>query len=82
MVTVLPDARYAIEAFATDPTTSSVLVHAVFQGTHTGQGGPVPPTGQATSSDYVYVMRFDGPRIRHLIKIWNSGWALGELHWA
>jgi len=53
---------------------------AVFSGTHTGEGGP-PPTGKSTRSDYVYSMEFDGDKIRHMTKIWNSGWALKELGW-
>ena len=44
-------------------------------------GGP-PPTGKSTRSDYVYSMEFDGPRIRHMTKIWNAGWAMKELGWA
>jgi hypothetical protein len=30
----------------------------------------------------VYVMDFDGDRIRHMTKIWNSGIALRQLGWA
>ena len=45
---------------------------AVFSGTHTGEGGPVPPTGKSVAADYVYVMQFDGDRIRHMTKIWND----------
>jgi hypothetical protein len=53
----------------------------VFTGTHTGSGGPVPPTGRRVSSDYVYVMEFDGGKISHMTKIWNAGWAMKELGW-
>ena len=49
---------------------------------HTGQGGPCPPTGKSTTTDYVYVMDFDGDKIRHMTKIWNAGWAMKELGWA
>ena len=44
-----------------------VSVYAVFSGTHTGEGGPVAPTGKSTSSDYVYVMDFEDGKIRRLI---------------
>ncbi|MGI3776093.1 MAG: ester cyclase [Janthinobacterium lividum] len=81
IVALMPDARYSIEAFAIDPAASTALVHAVFHGTHTGEGGPVPPTGQAMSSDHVYAMRFEGPGIAHVTKIWNSDWALRQLRW-
>ncbi len=29
-------------------------------------------------SDYVYVMEFDGQKIRHMT-IWNAGWSMVEL---
>ncbi len=82
LLTPIPDARYEIRAFATDLSTKSVTGFAVFQGTHTGEGGPVPPTGKETKSEYVYVMEFDGQKIKHMTKIWNSNWALAELGWA
>jgi hypothetical protein len=31
---------------------------------------------------YVYVMRFDGDKIRHMPKIWNDGHTLKLLGWA
>ena len=49
--------------------------------THTGEGGPCPPTGKSMKADYVYVMEFDGEKIRHMTKIWNAGWTLKELGW-
>ena len=53
----------------------------VFRGTHTGEGGPVPPTGKSAEADYVYVMDFGGDRIRHMTKIWNDGVTLRQLDW-
>jgi hypothetical protein len=47
-------------------------------GTHTGEGGPMPPTGKSTRTDYVYVMQFEDGTIKHLTKIWNAGWAMKE----
>ena len=82
MMTVLPDATYAVKSFATDNDRKSVCAYGVFSGTHSGQGGPMPPTGKRTNTDYVYVMEFDGDKIRHMTKIWNSGWALKQLGWA
>ena len=59
------------------------MVSGVFTGTHTGQGGPCPPTGKTVNkSDYVYVMDFDGDKIRHMTKVWPDAWALKELGWA
>jgi predicted ester cyclase len=82
MMSVVPDGRYELKSFATDSERQNVSAYAVFHATHTGEGGPVPPTGKSTSSDYVYVMEFDGDKIRHMTKIWNDGWALRELGWA
>jgi predicted ester cyclase len=82
MMSITPDGRYEMKSFAVDPDGQTVVAYAVFHATHTGEGGPVPPTGKSTSSDYVYVMEFDGDKIRHMTKIWNAGWALRELGWA
>jgi predicted ester cyclase len=82
MMAITPDGRYEMKFFAADPERQSVAAYAVFHATHTGEGGPVPPTGKSTSSDYVYVMEFEGDKIRHLTKIWNASWALRELGWA
>jgi predicted ester cyclase len=77
----MPDAHYALRCFATDEERNSVSAYAVFMGTHSGEGGPCPPTGKSTRTDYVYVMEFAGGRIRHMTKIWNAGWAMRELGW-
>ena len=82
MLTLLPDARYEVRSFATDIDRNSVAAYGVFYGTHTGQGGPVPPTGRRIATDYVYVMQFEGDKIAHMTKIWNAGLALKDLGWA
>jgi len=82
IMTVLPDARYEIKSFATDTLRNNVAAYGVFHGTHTGEGGPVPPTGRRVSTDYVYIMRFEDGKISHMTKIWNAGLALKELGWA
>ena len=80
--TVLPGARYEVKSFATDAARNNVAAYGIFHATHTGQGGPVPPTGRSTSTDYVYVMQFEGDKIVHMTKIWNAGMALKDLGWA
>jgi predicted ester cyclase len=60
ILTVLPDARYEVKSFATDSARNNVAAYGIFYGTHTGQGGPVPPTGREIATDYVYVMQFEG----------------------
>ena len=82
LLTIMPDAGYEIKSFALDDERKNVSVYAVFSGTHTEEGGPLPPTGKETKSDYVYVMEFDGDKIRHMTKIWNAPWAMKELGWA
>jgi len=82
LFTPLPDGRYEVKSFAADEERNNVIVYGIFSGTHTGEGGPCPPTGQSVDSDYVYVMDFDGDRISHMTKIWNAGVALQELGWA
>ncbi len=78
---ILPDARYELKSMATDEKRRNVCAYGVFMGTHTGPGGPCPPTGKSTKTDYVYVMEFEGDKIRHMTKIWHSGLALKELGW-
>jgi steroid delta-isomerase-like uncharacterized protein len=78
----MPDGRYELKSFATDEERNNVSAYAVFSGTHTGPGGPMPPTGKSTSTDYVYVMDFQDGKIAHMTKIWNAGLALKDLGWA
>lgn len=81
MFTPVPDGRYEVRSFAVDEGRNNVTAYAVFRGTHTGEGGPVPATGKSVEADYVYVMAFDGDRIRHLTKIWNDSVSLQQLGW-
>jgi predicted ester cyclase len=78
----VPDGRYQLHSFATDERRRNVSAYAVFHGTHTGQGGPCPPTGKSVATDYVYVMQFESDKIGHMTKIWNSGLAVKQLGWA
>lgn len=83
LMVILPDGRYEVKSFATDELRKNVCAYGVFSGTHTGPGGPCPPTGKMLKkSDYVYVMDFDGEKIRHMTKIWPDTWAMKELGWA
>jgi predicted ester cyclase len=82
LLTPVPDGSYEIRSFAVDENRNNVIAYATFRGTHTAAGGPVPPTGQRVEADYVYVMEFDGDRIRGMTKIWNDGISLRQLGWA
>ena len=64
MLALLPDGSYTVKFFAADPERNTgACACAVFSGTHGGEGGPVPPTGKSTSSDYAYVMEFQDGKI-------------------
>ena len=81
LFTPAPDASYEVRAFAADEARHSVMAYAVFRATHTGDGGPVPPTGKRVEAEYVYVMAFEGDKIRHMTKIWNDVHSLRQLGW-
>lgn len=82
ILTPIPDLRPDIQAFATDEARNSAIVYSIVRGTQSGEGGPVPPTGKSVAADYVYVMNFDGDKIRHMTKIWNDVHSLKQLGWA
>ncbi len=81
LLTTVPDGSYEVRSFAVDEERQNVAAYGVFRGTHTGEGGPVPPTGNRVEADYVYVMQFDGDKIRHMTKIWHDGISLRQLGW-
>lgn len=82
LLTPVPDGHYELTSFAWDADHSTAAASAIFHGTQTGEGGPIPPTGKTVASDYAYVMRFDGDKIVHMTKIWNDAHALRALGWA
>jgi predicted ester cyclase len=81
LLTPIPDGHYEIKSFAVDEPRGIVTVFAVFHGTQTGPGGPVPPTGRKVAADYVYAMRFESDRIVGMTKIWNDVFSLKQLGW-
>ncbi|MDA7640168.1 ester cyclase [Opitutaceae bacterium] len=56
LLTPVPDGHYELRFFAEDEERRCVAAYAVFLGTHTGEGGPVEPTGKKVEADYVYAM--------------------------
>jgi predicted ester cyclase len=78
----VPDGVAELRALAVDETRNNVAAYGIFRGTHSGEGGPVPPTGKSAEADYVYVMDFEGDKIRHMTKIWNDTITLQQLGWA
>ena len=82
MYTPMPDASYELRSLGADDERHNVSAFGVFRATHTGEGGPVPATGRSVEADYVYVMDFDGDRIRHMTKVWNDGISMKQVGWA
>jgi predicted ester cyclase len=82
LLTPLPDGIAEVKSFAVDEVRNNVAVYGVFRGTHTGEGGPVAPTGKSAAADYVYVIDFDKDKISHMTKIWNDGYTMRQLGWA
>lgn len=81
LLVIAPDGRYDLKAFAIDESRNCALAFAVFHGTHTGEGGPMPPTGKKVAADYVYAIQFDGDKVTHMTKIWNDTISLQQLGW-
>lgn len=81
LMQIAPDGTAEIRSFGVDETRNNVAIYGIFRGTHTGEGGPVPPTGRSVQADYVYVLEFEDGNIRHLTKIWNDGISLQQLGW-
>ena len=82
ILTPIPDGHYELKFLAADESDDSVTAVAVFHGTQTGPGGPVPATNKKIAADYVYHMVFDGGQILHMTKIWNDVHSLKQLGWA
>ena len=81
LLTPVADGRYEVRLFGVDEDRNNVTAYAIFRGTHTNDGGPVPPTGKEVEADYVYIMEFEGEQIRHMTKVWNNVVSLKQLGW-
>ena len=79
--TPMPDAAYETRGFAADEDRNIVLGYGVFRGTHTQDGGPVPPTNKSVAAEYVYAMHFEGDKIKHMTKVWNDGHSFTQVGW-
>ncbi len=74
--------RYVLKSFAMFDERVPVVAVAKFHGTHTCEGGPIPPTGSSIVSDYTYIMEFSGRKICHLTKVWSDVHAVQSLVWS
>lgn len=78
----MPGCSYVIHSSAYDDANNTAIFYATFTGTHSGEGGPVPPTNKTTNSDYVYALKMnDEGKVESMTKIWNASWALREVGW-
>ncbi len=76
-------ATYTLHSASWDEANRTALFFATYHATHTGEGGPIPPTGKSTNSDYVYAVKMgEDDKVTHMTKIWNAPWALRELGWS
>jgi len=82
LLALFPDLREELSSLAIDEEQNTAIAYVVAKGTHTGEGGPVPPTGKSFEVDVVYVMRFDGDRLRHLTVVMNDLVVDRQLGWA
>lgn len=75
-------ATYELHCSSYDEATRSAMFFATYHATHTGDGGPVAPTGKQTNSHYVYILKMgDDDKVAEMTKIWNAPWAMKELGW-
>lgn len=82
LLVLFPDLREELHSLATDEEKNIAIAYLMIKGTHTGEGGPVPPTGKAFEVDAVYVMEFDEDRLCHLTMVMNDLVVDTQLGWA
>ena len=77
-----PGASYDLHTSSFDETNNTAVFFATYHAKHTGEGGPVPPTGKETHSHYVYAITMnEDDKVEKMVKIWNAPWAMNELGW-
>ena len=78
----MPDAGFDIHASSYDEANNTAIFFATFKGTHSGDGGPIPPTQKSASSHYVFAVKMNEQgKVEKVTKVWNSSWALRQLGW-
>jgi hypothetical protein len=78
----VPGASYDLHSSSWDEETRTAIFFATYHAKHTGDGGPVPPTGRETHSHYVYVLVMnDDNLVASMTKVWNAPWAMAEMGW-
>ena len=80
--TIAPSGSYELHSSSFDDETRTAIFFATYTLTHTGEGGPVPPTNKTTNTQYVYIFTMnDDDKIQEMQKVWNAPWAMRELGW-
>lgn len=78
----MPGCSYDVHASGYDEDNNTAIFFATFNGTHSGDGGPIAPTNKTTHTEYVYALKLNGDgKVESMTKIWNAPWALKELGW-
>ena len=78
-----PGSTYDLHSSSYDAETRTAIFFATYHARHTGEGGPVPPTGKETHSHYVYALTMNSEdKVGKMVKIWNAPWAMRELGWS
>ena len=77
-----PGATYDLHVQCYDESTRTAVFYATYHATHSGAGGPVPPTNKTTHTEYVYFLTMNEEgKVASMKKVWNASWALRELGW-
>lgn len=71
--TIAPGCSYELHASIFDEKTNTALFFATYTATHTGEGGPVPPTNKTANAHYVYALKMNEEgKVASMTKIWNA----------
>ena len=82
LLIIVSDGKYELKFTVADELRNCVAAIGVIKGTHTVEGGPIPPTGNYFVADYAYNIEFKNGLISHMTKIWNDTMSLQQLGWS
>ncbi|MEZ5738396.1 MAG: hypothetical protein R3E68_02290 [Burkholderiaceae bacterium] len=78
----LAGGTYTLHAAGWDEANRTALFFATYSASHTGEGGPVPPTGRHVDAHYVYALRMNADdKVDKMTKIWHSQHSMVALGW-
>ena len=84
MANIAPGCEATVHSMSWDEENYTANYFATFKAKHTGDGGPIPATNRATSTEYCYAVQMskETNKCIKFTKIWNDGYCLSELGWA